>query len=477
MTFTGVAVFASGILLIALAIVPEVNRRLREDRLRLGAIRLPWGLHYCWIVVVILASVQVLATSISMAAGILLPPLTDPGGDFGWSIGTIGAGIATYYLVGALFAPVSGWLGDRYGARRMMLAGGILYGTSMVLLGFVSNLWQFFIVYGVMLALTQSISMVPLMASISGWFRRRLGLGTGILWAAGGVGTAILAPFMGFLLEEVGWQGTFWSIGIFGGCLIVILTGLLRNHPSDMGLKPYGATAADPPPAPRNLAVERIRTKVFNQHIRRTKAFWNLPTIHGLGCAGHGLVLVYSIPFAVEQGLGLTSAAVILTIISLVSIISRLTTPMMAERYGTKKIMASCLFLQGATVFILFWAQDLWAFYLFAALFGLGFGGEWTGYLVINRQYFGNGPMGGCYGWQMTGALTGHAVTTVLGGLLIYLTGSYEMMLALSIVFSFGGVVVIMLLEPTSRVLIPDWELSLPPEARSGPIRAAGAAD
>ena len=75
--------------------------------------------------------------------------MTDPGGDFGWSIGTIGAGIATYYLVGALFAPVSGWLGDRYGARRMMLAGGILYGTSMVLLGFVSNLWQFFIVYGV----------------------------------------------------------------------------------------------------------------------------------------------------------------------------------------------------------------------------------------------------------------------------------------------------------------------------------------
>lgn len=477
MTFTGVAVFASGILLIALAIVPEVNRRLREDTLRLGSLRLPWGLHYCWVIVAILAVVQILATSISMAAGILLPPLTDTSGDFGWSIGTIGAGIATYYLVGALCAPISGWLGDRYGARRMMLAGGILYGVSMVLLGFVSNLWQFFIVYGCMLAVTQSISMVPLMASISGWFRRRLGMGTGILWAAGGIGTAILAPFMGFLLEEVGWQGTFWSIGIFGGCIIVILTALLRNHPSDIGLKPYGATNADPPPAPRNLDLEKIRTKVFNQHIRRTRAFWNLPTIHGLGCAGHGLVLVYAIPFAVEQGMTLTSAAVILTIISLVSIVSRLTTPMLAEYYGTRKIMATCLFVQGATVFILFWAQDLWAFYLFAALFGLGFGGEWTGYLVINRQYFGNGPMGSCYGWQMTGALTGHAVTTVIGGLLIYLTGSYEMMLALSIVFSFGGVVVIMLLESTSRVLIPDWELSLPPEARSAPIRAGSAAD
>jgi len=159
--------------------------------LNLSASRLPWGLHYCWIIVAVLATVQILATSISMAAGILLPPLTDPDGRFGWSVGTIVMGLAAYYMVGAIFAPVSGWLGDRYGARRMMFAGAILYGVSMVLLGFVRELWQFFIVFGFLLSLTQSIAMVPLMASVSGWFRRRLGLGTGILWAAGGLGTAI----------------------------------------------------------------------------------------------------------------------------------------------------------------------------------------------------------------------------------------------------------------------------------------------
>lgn len=476
MTFTGVLILAFGILLVAVAIVPEFSRRLREHRIGLGQLRLPLGIHYTWIIVAILATVQVLATSISMAAGILLPPLTDPGGDFGWSIGTIGAGIATYYLVGATFAPVSGWLGDRYGARRMMMAGGILYGSSMILLGFVVELWQFFIVFGVMLALTQSISMVPLMASISGWFRRRLGLGTGILWAAGGVGTAIMAPFIGFLLSHVGWQATFWSIGVLGGSVILLLSTLLRNSPADIGLKPFGATDADPPPIVRNAVMDRVRMKVFNQHIRRTKAFWNLPTIHGLGCAGHGIVLVYSIPYATEQGVGLTSAALILTIISLVSIISRLLTPVLAENYGSKRVMASCLFVQGITVFILFWAQDLWTFYLFAALFGLGFGGEWTGYLVINRQYFGNGPMGSCYGWQMTGALLGHAVTAVLGGLVIFATGSFTVMLWLSVIFSLGGVVVILLLESTSRVLIPDWELSLPPEARSIPA-GSGAGD
>jgi MFS family permease len=139
-------------------------------------------------------------------------------------------------------------------------------------------------------------------------------------------------------------------------------------------------------------------------------------------------------------------------------------------------MMAASLSIQGATVLMLFWAQDPWVFYLFAAAFGLGFGGEWTGYLVINRQYFGEGPMGTLYGWQTTGALMGHAVATALAGLVLYATGSYNLILGLSMAFSLTGVVVITTLDSTSRLLIPHWEESLPPEARSEYARAPAAA-
>jgi MFS transporter, OFA family, oxalate/formate antiporter len=99
--------------------------------------RPPGGLHYSWIIVGILVVVQVIGSAISQSAGVIVAPLRDPHGDFGWGIGTIGVLMAVYYLVGALFAPVSGWLGERYGPRRLMLAGGLLYGGSMVLLGLV----------------------------------------------------------------------------------------------------------------------------------------------------------------------------------------------------------------------------------------------------------------------------------------------------------------------------------------------------
>lgn len=439
--------------------------------------RMPGGLHYAWFIVAILAAVQIIGSSIGMSAGIIVPILNDSDGSFGWSMATIGAAFMVYYLTGAIFAPISGWLGDRYGPRLMLVAGGILFGISMVMMGLVSQTWHFYFTFSFMLALTQAISMVSLMAAVARWFRKSLGLGTGLLWAAGGVGSAGLAPLMSYLLGQIGWQATFWTIGMVGSLILLMLTPVFRNWPSDLGIKPYGASDDDPPPVVLDQAAQKLRLKVFNQNIRRTRAFWNLPVIHSLGCAGHGIVLIYAVPLAVDRDISLLSASVMLSLISLVSIPSRLITPVLADACGPKLIMSLCLFLQGSTVLVLFWAQDVWMFYLFAALFGLGFGGEWTGYLVINRKYFGDGPLAACYGWQMSGALIGHAIAMGLAGLVLYVTGSYNPVLALSMVFSLGGVVVILTLEPTSRVLIPDWEDSLPPAARSAPAISASAAD
>ena len=431
------------------------------------AARLPF--HYSWIVIGVLATVQIFASSISMAAGIMLPPLTDENGPFGWNESLVTLGIAAYYGFGALYAPITGWMGDRFGARPMLLGAAVMYLVSMILLSQVREIWQFFLFFGVLLSLTQSLGMVPLMASISGWFRRRLGLGIGILWAAGGIGTAAFAPLAGWLIETVGWQGNFLVIGLIGGIAMLCMVPLMRNRPADLGIEPYGTRAGDSIPVRLGKNVERLRVQTFNQHIRRTRPFWNLPLIHGLGCAGHGIILIYVAKYAIDTGVftSLAGAAIILSIISLVSIISRFGTPVLAEIYGTRRMMAVSLAIQGLTVpIIMFGPAEPWLFYLFAVSFGIGFGGEWTGYLIINRQYYGDGPMGTVYGWQTTGALMGHFVATALAGLIMYTTGSYLAVLGLSMAYSLGGVVVIALLDNNSQVLIPDWESELPDEAR-----------
>ena len=402
----------------------------------------------------------------------MLPPLTDESGPFGWNESLVTLGIAAYYGFGAVYAPITGWLGDRFGSRIMLFAAAILYLICMLLLSRISELWHFFLFFGVLLSLTQSLGMVPLMASVSGWFRRRLGLGIGILWAAGGVGTAAFAPIAGWLIETLGWQGNFMVVGIIGGTAMLALVPLMRNRPSDLGIEPYGTRPGESVSLKLAKNMEKLRISAFNRHIRKTRPFWNLPLIHGLGCAGHGIILIYVAKYALDTGVfnSLAVAGLILAIISLVSIISRFGTPLLAEIYGTRRMMAVSLAIQGLTVpIIMFGPAEPWVFYVFAVVFGIGFGGEWTGYLIINRQYYGDGPMGTVYGWQTTGALMGHFIATALAGLIMFTTGSYMAVLGLSMAYSLGGVVVIALLENNSQVLIPDWESELPDEAKLRP--------
>ena len=434
------------------------------------AAKAPFRIHRAWTILAILIVVQVIGQAISMSAGIMVAPLNDEEGGFGWSIAIIGGAIAVYYLVGALMSPVAGMLGDRFGARPIMLGCGVLYLVSMSMVGMVSEIWHFFIAFGFFLAITQAFTFVPLQASIGGWFKRRLGLATGLLQGAGGIGSAAIAPGIAELLGSVGWQDTFLIIGFAGGGLIIACSFFFRSSPVHADTRSYGTLSSDPPDPIIPKDILALRLKVFGQATRRTRAFWNLPTIHGLGCAGHGIVLIYAIPFGKELGFGLTQAAFILSFISIFSIIGRFIVPMLAERFGGKPIMIVALFLQGVTVLVLFWAQDVWAFYLFGAAFGLGFGGEMSAYLVVNRQYFGQGPLATLYGYQIMGAMLGHAVATFLGGLVYQLSGSFMPVFVLSMGFSLVGVLAILTLESTKQVLIPDWEKSLPPEARTDAI-------
>jgi len=118
----------------------------------------PFRIHYSWVIVGVLAVVQIFGSSIFFVAGVMVAPLSDENGGFGWNVGIIGAGIACYYLFSAIYAPISGNLGDRYGARRMMLAGIVMYGVGMVALGFVTQIWQFFLFYSMFMSATASIT-------------------------------------------------------------------------------------------------------------------------------------------------------------------------------------------------------------------------------------------------------------------------------------------------------------------------------
>ncbi len=438
----------------------------------------PFGgsrVHYAWLIVAVAAGMRLSSSAVRTSFPILVPRMAEA---FGWTYGAIGGALALQWTFSGLFGPPAGWLGDRYGIRRVMVAGALIFLACMVLTSRVTQLWQFYLFYGVLLSASLAIFQVPLLAAVTLWFRRHLGVGMGILQASQGVGPLVFVPLVLLIIYlfgggESGLRAAFWVTGIGGGVLILLLIPFFYNEPAQAGLRPLGASPDEPIQTMQEPEVARLRTKLFTHRAQRTSVFWNLICIHFWGCAGHAIILSFLVAMAEARGVSQGSAAGVFVVLSVVSSVTRFGVPIAADRLGSKWVMAVCFFLQVAPVFILFFAHDAWMFYLFALLFGIGFGGEMTAFPIINRQYYGNAPMGTTYGWQMMGAGIGMAAGAAGGGLLWDLTGELNYTIALSIVLSLVGVGSIMLLPATSLRQIEDWEDALPPEYQAGAERVA----
>ena len=415
--------------------------------------------HYAWVIVAMISVVQIVGGSIYAAFGVFIGPMTDT---FGWSQGTITLAYALSSLVTALVAPLAGSFGDRYGARRAMALGSVLFVIGMALMGLISEPWHFYLTFGVIMGVAHSIFMVPLLAVTMDWFRRHLGLGMGVLMSAKGIGPVVAAPLIGYLIINYGWRDTCLILAAGSAVILAAMTIWFRNRPADKGVLPYGAMPGDRIDGPK--ALNRERVDQFGRYMRRTSAYWNMSSIHFLGCVGHAVIIVYLVPLAVFEGVSLVAAAGVLAAMSAVSMVSRLFTPILADTLGTRTIMAVAFLLQGATVIMLFWTHDLWLFYLFAVLFGIGFGGESGGFPILNRRYYGYAPTGSALGAQMLGAGLGMALGGWIGGVIFDIMGNYNVALMVSVAASLGGMVSIIMLEPTSRLLIPDWEEDSPAE-------------
>ena len=432
-------------------------------------------IHYAWAMVGVASALRLSGSAVRTSFSILVPRLHET---LGWSYGALGAALAIQWVFGGLFGPLAGWLGDRYGVRRTMVLGALVFiitmvATSQVIRPGVFYLVLFYLVYGILLSAAMAIFQVPLTAAITMWFRKHLGLGMGILQSSQGMGPLVFIPLVLFIIhafpgsDAAGLRAAFWITGIAGGAVMLLLINLFYDEPGQIGMRPVGAPEDEPIQKLQEPERAKVRSKVFLKQAQRTSAFWNLIGIHFWGCAGHAIIMAFLVAIAEEKGVSEAAAAGLFIALSVVSTISRFGVPIVADRMGSKGAMAVCFFMQSAPIIILLFAQDAWMFYLFAVLFGVGFGGEMSAFPIINRQYYGSAPIGTTYGWQMMGAGIGMATGVALGGYLHDLTGSFIPTILVSLVLSLVGVASILVLPSTSRHQLPHWEEALPQEAQT----------
>jgi sugar phosphate permease len=171
----------------------------------------------------------------------------------------LGGAVATANLAGyLLFCVLGGMLASRFGPRRVITAGLGLTAVSMIMTG----LAQSVVAAGAWRALAgigSGASNVPVMGLMAAWFApRRRGLATGIAVAGSSIGLILLGPLVPRILTAVGDEGWRVCWFVFGAVTLALAVGaavVLRDRPSEVGLRPIGTAPDEPPPAARSGAL------------------------------------------------------------------------------------------------------------------------------------------------------------------------------------------------------------------------------
>ena len=426
--------------------------------------KLKTKLHYAWIILFAACILNIVSRADAGSFGVFVDPLVQL---FGWKRGDISFAYSLAYLAGLPAVVVMGWLGDRYGARKLMLGASVLITAGTIMLGTVKELWQFYVIYGLCVgSLGNAAFAVLLPVIVTRWFNRHMGLAVGIYWAAMGLGPMIFAPVFRGLLETRGWQQTFTVIGVVMGVILIGFSLLIYSRPQDKGLLAYGADRASEEKQAHDAA--RIAPASMREVLRK-RTVWLLMGCHHMGCVGHSVILAHVVSMATLQGVSGLEAAGVLSAVAGASVISRFASAVLAARLGGRTLLTLALIGQSLPIVILFFAHDAWTFYLFAIMFGLCYGGEMVGFPIINRQMFGaNAPLGTIYSFEMVGASTGMALGGWLGGVLFDLSGAYTWSISAAILMTCLGLPLALALPRHKQPPASNPEVVLTPARAAG---------
>ncbi len=340
---------------------------------------------------------------------------------------TATSGVFSVYMVlFSAFAVLGGWALDRYGPRIVTLLMGLFTGLSLLLTSQTNSPWQLFISYSLLLAIGTGATYTVLMTTISRWFDKKRGLALGIGGSGIGLGTAVIAPFATYLISNSDWRTAYAVIGFIAWLVVIPLSILLRKRPSEIGALPDGVKPDSSEIGIQDRMDNAQPAGLSLPQAFRTSSFWFL----GIGWLSFSLclnlVMTHLVPHATDVGISPAEASVVLGLIGLISFSGRLIMGSVSDRVGRKTTAITCALLQAGAMVWLLWAQDLWMFYLFAIVYGFGYGGFDPPTMALMGDIFGMRSLGVIIGALSVGYGIGAAIGAAVGGLIYDVSESYS---------------------------------------------------
>jgi MFS family permease len=380
--------------------------------------------YYGWVIVGVGIVVSCIGVGSMMSLGVFLQPMS---ADMGWS----SAGISAALMIAFLCLGISsfGWgaVSDRIGTRTVVCAGGVLLGLGLAAASRAAELWQFQLLFGLVVGTAAGSSYTPLIATTTNWFTRNRSLAVALVSMGLGVGTVTMAPLATWILVNHGWRTAMLALGCVAWAVVVPAAFLLRPPP---------VQPDDNRPAAAGDAATSLSRAL------RTPQFAVIALTYFACCAAHSGPIFHMVSNALICGVPPLMATTVFSTAGLGGLAGRIGAGLLADRIGAKQVLVAGLLAQAVAILLYTVARDLTSLYVLSAFFGIAYGGVMPLYAILIREHFGARLMGATFGAATMASTVGMALGPLAGGWIFDAFASYRWLYLGSFVIGLGAVAI-----------------------------------
>jgi sugar phosphate permease len=369
--------------------------------------------------------------------------------EFGWGRGEAAGVYSVFMILTGVGALGAGALADRFGPGRVIACGAIFLATGLLICSRVSELWHFYLSFGILAGLGVSAAgWTPCVIMISRWFSVRLGFALGIASAGIGVGIMVVVPVVQFLISSLGWRTAYvWLAGIVFLGLLPVGVIVLRGRPEDLGQKADGVESGSANPGRAGKPRPRKEMEVVDAEwaerkwtvgmAAKTMRCWLLAAVKLLGGIATQMIFVHQVVYLVEGGYDRMLAASVVGLIGLLSVAAKVFWGWAADNIGREMTytlgcaaMVVAVGLLALTRVVPFSGM----LYLYAVVFAIGYAVSAPLWPVVTADLFAGRNFGSIYGFITLFSGFGNALGAWVGGYVYDLTGSYTIAFGVAVV-------------------------------------------
>lgn len=394
-----------------------------------------WGiknnrLYYGWIIVGVMALASFTQSAETFPViSVFLKPMTE---EFGWSRSAFTGSVTIGTIIAGVLALVMGPVIDKFGSRWILVLSFSLLGGALVLMAFITNLWQFYVLQIIGRTLNMGVIALATFVVIPKWFVKKRGRAVAFGQLGGRAGNAVTPLYVQYLVGSGGWRIATVVTGLVIWALSLIPSAVfLRRKPEDIGLLPDGETSSDD----KSRVLDQMGNKVSNpsedevsmslRQVARLPSFYLLIAAFMISSFVGPALFLHMIPFFTDRGISAESAVIVVAVWSASGAIGALIFGGVAEKFSMRWTLSIGFLLNAIGYGLLLgvyseWIAIAWGFYL-----GVVGGGLFTLQQVVFADYYGRESLGTIRGVVWPVQMLTNASGPLVAAIAYDITGDY----------------------------------------------------